>query len=192
MKFFGITIGKGKKKRSASLPAREKHRKKTVKQKIMKKAAKSANITDDDLKILKGTKGKKATYMESLDRQSQIEILLAGGYSRPSIIQYCRMNFDIGNAQVDKYIAKIKDRWKETLERDHAKNLALAIKRRDALLDKTMKEKDHRTALSVLDSTDKLKGLFKEKIELSKGIADVEKDEIDDMLKAIDKKGVKK
>jgi len=106
----------------------------------------------------------KGTYIEVDKRLDELEQLMLDGYSRADCVRYCADTWNIKSRQTDVYIAKIYDRWKERTEKERKHYYEIAIRRREKLYRDT-KGKDNRTALAVLDSADKIKGLFVEKRE---------------------------
>lgn len=96
--------------------------------------------------------------------------MLIEGKSRASIIHYGSDVWNVGERQIDKYIAKAREVIKDEVVRNLEFDFAKAIKRYEDLYKKALEEKDYRLALSVNKEIASLQGLNKVQIEHSGNI----------------------
>ena len=137
--------------------------------------------------LKKKKKSRKSGHIEALNRESKIEDLLLDGLKHKDIVRYSAEKWNIKSRQVEKYITKINKRWDKTFSEDHRENLIESINRRKRLYIRALEKKDIRTANAIQDSIDKLRGLFKEQIEISGSLGALSQAETKAMLKDIDK-----
>lgn len=100
-------------------------------------------------------------------RINEVVDMLIEGRNRFKIIQYGSTQWNIGERQIDKYIAKARDiiqmDVKKNIEYDYAK----AIRRYEELYNKAIENKDYRLALSINKEISTIQGLHKIQIEHS-------------------------
>lgn len=105
--------------------------------------------------------GSKATKAELLDRVSAVHRLLCAGVPRAKILQYGSKNWgNISDRQVDDYIRMARAWIAEAHQQAREDALALAIAQRNELLQLALQKGKLFTALQIIDSRDKLLGLF--------------------------------
>ena len=110
--------------------------------------------------------GVRCSQTEKYRRLEQIETWLADGYARATILGLVRKEeWGIGSKAVDWYIEAIGRKWRDEYENEKPSALPNAIKKRERLYLRALKEGDTRTALAIMDSADKIKGLFTERLE---------------------------
>lgn len=143
---------------------------------------------DEDSQTI--TKSKKSTKAGIIARLMILEQLLLKGWSYGQIVEYGRRNWDIGRANISKYLEQIREKWSEVYAEQSKTNLELAINRREMLYKKTLAEDDKALALMILNSLDKIKGLFVDRVENSnelKGPVEVRFEGIDFAIENQDK-----
>lgn len=96
--------------------------------------------------------GKKSTAAEVEMRTAKVAELLVDGWSRARICEYARetARWDVSDAQVDRYIAKARERIQADCSRDRKASYALAEARLEALYGKAVDADDLRLALSIV------------------------------------------
>ncbi len=103
-------------------------------------------------------------------RVGSIVDMLMVGQTRSHIIHYGSESWNVGERQMDKYIAKarklIEGEIVKNLEYDYAK----AIKRYEGLYGRAMEKEDYKLALSVNKEITNLQGLNKVQVEHSGNI----------------------
>ncbi len=105
--------------------------------------------------------GKKSTAAEVEMRTAKVAELLVDGWSRARICEYARetARWDVSDAQVDRYIAKARERIQADCSRDRKASYALAEARLEALYGKAVDAGDLRLALSIVKEQRALQGL---------------------------------
>lgn len=105
--------------------------------------------------------GKKSTAAEVEMRTAKVAELLVDGWSRARICEYARetARWDVSDAQVDRYIAKARERIQADCSRDRKASYALAEARLEALYGKAVDADDLRLALSIVKEQRTLQGL---------------------------------
>lgn len=100
-------------------------------------------------------------------RINEVVDMLIEGRNRFKIIQYGSTYWNIGERQIDKYIARARDLIqldvKKNIEYDYAK----AIRRYEELYNKAIENEDYRLALSINKEISTIQGLHKIQIEHS-------------------------
>lgn len=128
---------------------------------------------------------RQGTDADIAGRKNEVEILMATGYSRIFVCQYMSKKYQLSYRQTDRYMKEVRQAWQEDFDADTKRNLIEAIKVRRGIADRCLSEKDYRTALAALDGVAKLAGLFKDRVELTGGISNLNKDEIEKILSEI-------
>lgn len=105
--------------------------------------------------------GKKSTAATVEVRTAKVAELLVDGWSRARICEYARetARWDVSDAQVDRYIAKARERIQADCSRDRKASYALAEARLEALYGKAVDADDLRLALSIVKEQRTLQGL---------------------------------
>ena len=109
----------------------------------------------------------KCTKAEKQIRLRTIEELVLKSARFTDIVKYSAEKWKIKEGQVCKYLKEIKENWQRSLQADMKEHASLAIKQREDLVIQAIKKGDLRTALSAMDSRDKIKGLFEDKVNIS-------------------------
>jgi hypothetical protein len=102
----------------------------------------------------------KATATEVEQRINQVFMLLIQGEPNRKIVQYCSENWGICERQSAEYIARAKRLISEVLADQRVENLSLAIAQRNNLYRLAYKQGKWFTCLQILDSRDRILGLF--------------------------------
>lgn len=100
-------------------------------------------------------------------RINEIAEMLIEGKSRNGIIQYSSGCWELGERQIDKYIAKARDLIQQEITKDLGFDYAKSIKRFESLYHKAYEGKDYRLALAVNKELSTIQGLYKIQIEHS-------------------------
>lgn len=112
----------------------------------------------------------KASKLVVNQRVNIIVDMIISGKSRADIIHYGSENWNLGERQIDKYIAKSRD----TIQVEIVKNLeydyAKAIKRYEVLYMKAIEGKDYRLAVTINKEITQLQGLNKLQLDHSGSI----------------------
>lgn len=105
--------------------------------------------------------GKKSTAAEVEMRTAKVAALLIDGWCRARICEYARetARWDVSDAQVDRYMAKERERIQADCSRDRKASYALAEARLEALYGKAVDVGDLRLALSIVKEQRALQGL---------------------------------
>lgn len=142
---------------------------------------------DEDPRTI--TKSKKSTKAGIIARLLIVEQFLLKGWSYTQIIRYGSETWKITSRQVDNYLEQVRAKWSEVYAEQSKHNLELAINRREKLYQETRKD-DKALALMILNSLDKIKGLFVDRVENSnelKGPVEVRFEGIDFAIENQDK-----
>jgi len=122
-------------------------------------------------------------------RYAEVEKLLNLGYSFTALKKYAFEKWKIKGRMVQHYLKTVKGRISESLDVDLKKERAVAIQQREELYIKAYQKEDYRTALAILDSIAKIKGVNTDTLYITGGIADVTEEDIkkihDDMIKEL-------
>ena len=100
-------------------------------------------------------------------RINEVVNMLIEGKNRNKIILYGSDNWDIGERQIDKYIAKARDLIQLDIKKNIEYDYAKAIRRYEELYNKAIESVDYRLALSINKEISTIQGLFKIQIEHS-------------------------
>lgn len=105
--------------------------------------------------------GKKSTAATVEMRTAKVAELLVNGWSRARICEYARetAHWNVGDAQVDRYVAKARERIQADCSCDRKASYALAEARLEALYGKAVESGDLRLALSIVKEQRALQGL---------------------------------
>lgn len=105
--------------------------------------------------------GKKSTAATVEMRTAKVAELLIDGWSRARICVYARetAHWGVSEAQIDRYIAKARERIEADCSHDRKASYALAEARLEALYGKAVDTGDLRLALSILKEQRALQGL---------------------------------
>lgn len=98
-------------------------------------------------------------------RIKHIATMLINGNSREEIGLYSSENWNIGERQTDKYIARAKELVEKSVKRKIEYDYAKAVRRYEDLYKLSLERKDYKTALAVNKELTSLQGLFKQQIE---------------------------
>lgn len=98
-------------------------------------------------------------------RIKHIATMLINGNSREEIGLYSSENWNIGERQTDKYIARAKELVEKSVKRKIEYDYAKAVRRYEDLYKMSLERKDYKTALAVNKELTALQGLFKQQIE---------------------------
>ncbi|WP_340307416.1 hypothetical protein [Riemerella anatipestifer] len=98
-------------------------------------------------------------------RIKNIATMLINGNSREVIVLYCSENWNIGERQADKYIARAKVLVEKSIKRKLEYDYAKAVRRYEDLYRLSIEKKDYKTALAVNKEITALQGLFKQQVE---------------------------
>src|SRR5690606_41904746 len=93
--------------------------------------------------------------------------MLINGISREDIVLHCSVEWNIGERQADKYIARAKVLVEQSVKRKVEYDYAKAVRRYEDLYKLSIEKKDYKTALSVNKELTVLQGLHKMQIEHS-------------------------
>lgn len=102
----------------------------------------------------------KTTAAEVEQRVNQIYMLLLQGEPREKICQYASQNWGITSRQTDRYITSARQRMTQALDVDRETLRGQAIAQRNDLYRLAYKERKYFTSLQILDSRDRILGLF--------------------------------
>lgn len=100
-------------------------------------------------------------------RINEVVNMLIEGKNRNKIILYGSDNWDIGERQIDKYIAKARDLIQLDIKKNIEYDYAKAIRRYEELYNKAIENVDYRLALSINKEISSIQGLLKIQIEHS-------------------------
>ncbi|CAI8765397.1 hypothetical protein [Chryseobacterium sp. IT-36CA2] len=103
-------------------------------------------------------------------RIKEVAIMLINGNSREIIVLYCSENWNIGERQADKYIARAKTLVEKSVTRNINYDYAKATRRYEELYRSAIENKDYRLASSINKEIANLQGLYKIQIEHSGNI----------------------
>jgi hypothetical protein len=102
----------------------------------------------------------RITKAELENRVTQVTDLLLKGAKRAQILQFAgKLNWDVSDSMVDKYIGQATEAIRESAVVDRDYEVALAKERYEYLYTQSVSGKDYRGALSVIQSKSKLLGL---------------------------------
>lgn len=100
-------------------------------------------------------------------RINEITEMLIEGKSRNGIIQYGTGHWEVGERQIDKYIARARNVIQKEIVKDLEFDYAKSLKRFESLYYKAIEGKDYRLALAVNKEISTIQGLYKIQIEHS-------------------------
>ncbi|MFP9114433.1 hypothetical protein ACLI1A_10860 [Flavobacterium sp. RHBU_3] len=100
-------------------------------------------------------------------RIKDIARLLINGNCREDIVLHSSTQWNIGERQTDKYIARAKILVEQSVKKRIEYDYAKAVRRYEELYRLNMDKKDYKTALAVNKELTTLQGLFKQQIEHS-------------------------
>lgn len=100
----------------------------------------------------------KATNAEIELRVSTVSEMLIKGQGRDKIIRYGSENWNVGERQIENYIAKAWDKIEKNTDYQLAQEIHLARARLEDLYSKNYTIQDYRECRQVLDSLSKLLG----------------------------------
>lgn len=100
-------------------------------------------------------------------RINEVVDMLIEGRNRFKIIQYGSTQWNIGERQIDKYIAKARDLIQMDVKKNIEYDYAKAIRRYEELYNKAIENEDYRLALSINKEISTIQGLHKIQIEHS-------------------------
>lgn len=100
-------------------------------------------------------------------RITEVVDMLIAGKNRNAIIQYGSDCWNVGERQIDKYIAKARDLIQSDIQKNIEYDYAKAIRRYEELYNKAIENEDFRLALSINKELTNLQGLSKVQLELS-------------------------
>ena len=139
----------------------------------------------------------KSTQTELYRRIMEVEQLMADGFGRRDICQHGSKNgWNVTNRQIDRYMEVVSKRWIKQHEAEKDRILSTAIKKRERLYLRALKKEDLRTAISIQDSLDKLRGLFVDKVEtvnktdLKIDLSGLSREEVEKLADTVSKTGV--
>ena len=107
----------------------------------------------------------KSTNAEIEKRVKEITNLLLNGYSRLDIIQYSS-KYKVSDRQIDTYIKKALEGFRENIKEDLKTNFSIHINQRYNLYKIAIKESNLKLALEILKDIAKLQGLYDNNIAL--------------------------
>ena len=120
--------------------------------------------------------GKRCGSAEKIRRRIKVETWMADGAGRHEIFRnVAKEKWGISLSQVDEYMLEIRKEWMEYCKSESPYIYAEAIKIRKRLYLRALQKKDLRTALSIMDSLDKIRGILKELSEQKNINFDAEK-----------------
>lgn len=102
----------------------------------------------------------KSTAAEFERRVSQVYMLLLQGEPRAKIVHFSTQNWGIKAEQAKKYIARARKQMLADLRLDREELRGQAISQRNDLYRKAYKQDRFSTCLQILDSRDRILGLF--------------------------------
>jgi hypothetical protein len=111
--------------------------------------------------------GAKSSRVTVDQRIMVVEELLLKGVIRRDILRYGSEVWKVGERQMEGYITRIYKKWEEKGKSEAPHNYAIAIERREYQLQEAVKAKSVKDALAVLNSIDKIKGIFIERVDHS-------------------------
>lgn len=111
------------------------------------------------IEMIKNERKYKRTNIESDLILNEITELYLNSYSRKQIIQYCSENHDIGERQVDNYLAKVYDFLANNISENKNKMIKQSLKRFNDLYEKNTSIQDYRECRQVQESIIRLFGL---------------------------------
>lgn len=109
----------------------------------------------------------KSSIITVNERVMKVADMLIEGKSRISIIHYGSDAWNVGERQIEKYLAKARELIKGEIVKNLEFDYAKAIRRYEDLYQKAIDEKDYRLALSINKELTVLQGLHKMQIEHS-------------------------
>lgn len=102
----------------------------------------------------------RTTAVVSAQRVNQIYKLVLQGEPRAKILDFCVHNWGIKSTQAKAYLAKARKRMVEDLDLERNTLRGHAIAQRNDLYRRAYKESKYFTCLQILDSRDRILGLF--------------------------------
>jgi len=112
---------------------------------------------------------KKSDDSEVARRVEEVVRIILDGAQHWDVLQYAsEKGWGVSERQVRTYIARAHEILVEQQEKDREKVIARHLSQRQALFARAVNAADLRTALSVLDSEAKLRGLFPEQVAKNK------------------------
>ena len=108
--------------------------------------------------------GKKSDNTELLKRVEAVLRIRLDGAQFHDIREYAvEMAWGVSDTQLRRYVQKADARLVERQDKSRKQLVARRLAQRDALFARCVNAADYRTALAILDSADKLRGLYPEK-----------------------------
>jgi len=121
--------------------------------------------------------GHKMTKLQKEDLINGIALLMSNGITtRESILRYIaetlkKMKITKSPRSIEYYMTSARKLIQAENKVEISDHLSLALKQRNTMIEKLMKERKYKTALQTMDSRDRLLGLFIEKVEESGNIS---------------------
>jgi hypothetical protein len=104
---------------------------------------------------------KKSTAAEVARRVDEVLRVILDGAQFHDIVQFSsEQGWNVTERQLHKYIARANELLVERQDKSRKQLIARRLAQREALFGRAVNAADLRTALAVLDSADKLRGLF--------------------------------
>lgn len=119
-------------------------------------------------------KGKKSQSVIVAQRVEDVLRLRIDGAMFADIRDFAvQSQWGVSDSMLKKYIQKADDLLKERTEKSRGKATRMHVARREGVFARALSAGDLRTALAALDSTAKLQGLFEDRRDLEKQLAEL-------------------
>ncbi|WP_228464739.1 hypothetical protein [Chryseobacterium antibioticum] len=103
-------------------------------------------------------------------RINEVSEMLIKAKSRNEIIHYSSENWNVGERQIDKYIAQARKLIQSEIQKNIEYDYAKAVRRYETLYQSAIDNRDYRLASSINKEIANLQGLYKIQIEHSGNI----------------------